>query len=214
MIFLKAKNKSQNIKQGFTPTPINIGVSSRGERGFTLVETLVGISILLVAVVAPLVLIAGNISAVFSIKDKITALYLAEDAIDYIKYRIDTNYNKFDVDNSTFWLDGIPCINDNRRCQVDSFNDPAVISTCIAIFSNISEGTNDCVPLQIDPNTGAYGYAAGWQNSKFYRTVRIQPQSGAFPNNGNDQRIIAQVFWQDRGVDKKLTLGENLFRWR
>lgn len=178
--------------------------------GFTLVETLVAISILLVAVVAPLVLIAGNISAIFSVKDKITALYLAEDAIDYIKYRIDTNYNKFDVDNSTFWLDGIPCTEDNGRCEIDSFNDPLVINTCAGIVTGISGGTGGCVPLQIDPSTGAYGYNPGWLNSKFYRTIRIKDES----SDTNDQKIYSQVFWQDHGVDKQITVAEHVFHWR
>lgn len=54
-IFLKHNKQSLKNNKGFTPTPINIGVSSQGERGFTLVELLVVFFIMasILAVVIP-----------------------------------------------------------------------------------------------------------------------------------------------------------------
>ncbi len=168
--------------------------------GFTLVETLVAISILLMAVVAPLVIIAGNISAIFSVKDKVTALYLAEDGIDYIKYKIDTNYNKIDAGIPVNWLEGIPCINENDWCEIDSFND--TIGLC-------NRDTYTCVPLKLNSGTGVYGYVSG-SNSKFTRTVRIKEEGG----NPDDQVIKAEVTWQDHGVPKQVIVAEHTFHWR
>ncbi|MBI4855207.1 MAG: hypothetical protein HY818_00455 [Acetobacterium woodii] len=201
MNFLQSKtnNTIKNKPTGFTPTPINIGVSSQGEWGFTLVETLVAISILLMAVVVPLVLISGNIALIFSVKDKITATYLAEDAIDFIKYKIDTNFN-----TPQYWLTGIPCVG-GGACQVDSFNDAMVLCS----------GT--CPVLQFDSTTGIYGYSSG-SASKFTRTVTITgltpSTNDPYPTMAPQEVIItATVSWQDHGASKQTTISEHAFSW-
>lgn len=179
MIFLIKKNKIQKLREGFT-----------------LVETLVGISILLMAVVAPLVLIAGDISSAFSAKEKITALYLAEDAIDYVKYKIDTNFN-----TPQSWLTGIPCVG-GGACQVDSFND--AISLC--------SGT--CPLLRFDPTTGIYGYSSG-ANSKFTRTVTVTSVANdPYPAQAPQEVVItATVLWDDHGKQKQTVVSDHAFSW-
>src|SRR3989344_5895019 len=172
--------------------------------GFTLVETLVGISILLMAVVAPLVLITSNITAVFSVKDKITALYLAEDAVDYVKYKIDTNFNKGD----TNWLAGIDpwCINGNS-CEVDSYNDNVGLYTGTVLKFN-SNTTS--------PTSGVYGYTSSWQDSKFRRIVTVANASqDPNPNTPLPDEVIitATILWQDHGVEKQTTISEHAFAW-
>src|SRR3989344_1281062 len=171
--------------------------------GFTLVETLVAISILLVAVVAPLTLITSNISSAFGVKDKIIALYLAEDAIDFVKYKIATNFN-----TPQYWLTDIPsCTGGGSYCEVDSFNNPLVISTC--------SGIGDCLPLKFDSATGIYGYVSG-QDSKFTRTVTIAGltllANDPYPTQYPLEVIItATVEWQDHGVPKQTTISEHAF---
>ena len=52
--------------------------------GFTLVETLVAISILLLAVTAPLTIAYQGIASTSFVRDQIIATYLAQDAIEAI----------------------------------------------------------------------------------------------------------------------------------
>ncbi|MDO8572202.1 MAG: type II secretion system protein [bacterium] len=178
------------------------------KKGFTLVETLVAISILLMAVVAPLTILAKNISAAFDAKNKVTALYLAEDAIDFVKYKIATKFNAGDPG----WLDWPPanpsCPGDGDGggpyCRVDSFADEI-----------ISCAGSDCV-LLFDSTTGVYGYVSG-SASKFTRTVTVANASqDPNPNTPSSDEVVitATVLWQDHGVDKKTTISEHAFAWR
>lgn len=187
--------------------------------GFTLVETLVAISILLMAVVAPLVLISGNIAVISGAKDKITALYLAEDAVDFVKYRLETNLNAQNQNggptpdwlwNSTT-LGDIDC-NYTTRCIVDSFND--TITTC-------TPDTNENCPvfLQIDPTSGVYGYQSGWTDTKFIRTIKLSSDSNTVPAppdtsaNHEGTSINVTVSWIDRGTPKQLKLSGYAYYW-
>src|SRR3990167_10563893 len=79
-IFLQ-KNK------GFTPTPVSskTGVDLRSKRGFTLVETLVAISIFTVSILGLLSVLSGGISDTSYAKKKIIASYLAQEGIEYIR---------------------------------------------------------------------------------------------------------------------------------
>lgn len=196
--------------------------------GFTLVETLVAISILLVAVVAPLALITSNISSVFGVKDKIIALYLAEDAIDFVKYRLATNLNK-QAQNGTYfpgWYAGksgdssVSMENTcslTTACIVDSFND--VMTSCTDLECS-------SFPIQIDPTTGAYGYSPGWATTKFMRAVIFGSDSGivpifsgAWPNSPDPVathegvEIKVTVSWIEKGITKEVKLSDHAFYW-
>jgi|SRR3989344_2685863 len=170
--------------------------------GFTLVETLVAISILLMAVVAPLVLITSNITAAFSVKDKITALYLAEDAVDFVKYKTDTNFNEGDAN----WLDGVDaCVaGGGQPCYVDSFND--TVQTCGGVCTT---------PIKFNSSTNVYEYISG-TDSKFRRTITIVPVTQD-PNPSTldpDEVIItALVEWEYKGVTKQTEISEHAFSW-
>ena len=54
-------------------------------RGFTLLETFVAITILMFAVVGPLTIVSKALNASYDSRDQITAFYLAQDAIEYIR---------------------------------------------------------------------------------------------------------------------------------
>jgi len=173
--------------------------------GFTLVETLVAITILLTTVVAPMVFLSANISSIFSIKDKITALYLAEDAIDFVKYKIATEFNLVNPS----WLDGVAvCVlgGGGQPCLVDSFSD--TVEVC----------SGSCPVMNYNASTGVYGYgtSGSWAPSKFTRTVTIASVANdPYPSAGTPQEVIitALVSWDYKGVPKKVIIFEHAFSW-
>ena len=103
----------------------------KATRGFTLIETLIAITVLLLSITAPLHIASQALFSAFYARDEITAYYLAEEAIEYIKNSRDTRFlaDVFDsggaVINDDAWLVGLEdCIEDpitgRKRCTVDA----------------------------------------------------------------------------------------------
>ena len=59
--------------------------------GFTLVETLVAIAILMIAIAGPLTVAEKGLSAAIYARDKLIGSYLAQDGMEAIKNIVDTN---------------------------------------------------------------------------------------------------------------------------
>lgn len=57
----------------------------RQEGGFTILETLVAISILILAITAPLAIIAQALRSSYYARDQVTAYYLAQEAIEFLR---------------------------------------------------------------------------------------------------------------------------------
>lgn len=75
-------------------------------KGFTLVEAMVAISILSLAVTGPMIIAQKGIGAAIYARDQITAFYLAQEAVEYIRNVRDTNRI-----NNISWLTSLtPCL--------------------------------------------------------------------------------------------------------
>lgn len=61
------------------------------QRGFTLVETFVAMTILLVAIVAPMTIAQRGLQSSFFSKERITATYLAQEGIEALRLYRDTH---------------------------------------------------------------------------------------------------------------------------
>lgn len=115
-------------------------------KGFTLLEVLVAISILMVAVVAPITIAQKGLSSSGYSRNQMIASYLAQDAIEYIKNRrdyaainsLDATYNLHNYDWSGFLTELTLC-KDLVGCEIDTINNN------ISVFS-------DTNPLKKDSN--------------------------------------------------------------
>lgn len=58
-------------------------------QGFTILETLVAISILILAITAPLAIIAQALRSSYYARDQITAYYLAQEAVEFLRNKRD-----------------------------------------------------------------------------------------------------------------------------
>ena len=112
--------------------------------GFTLVETLVAIAILMIAVAGPLTVAEKGLSASIYARDQLMASYLAQDAMESIKNIVDTN--EINIGNGTYEDDGDQWISDengsrdlsslctspSNSCYIDTTYNPPAISRCTA----------------------------------------------------------------------------------
>ena len=166
--------------------------------GFTLIETLVAISLLTVAIVAPMSLTARSLSTAYYARDQITAFHLAQEAIETIRHVRDGNILQNALGTPVDLLAGIPSVT-GEPFIVDTRNDN--MEPCIS---------GVCEPLKTDGEI--YGYEIGqeWTPTRFTRTVRAQ-----FVEDSSDEvRISVTVSWQSGSFKvRSFTISENLYRW-
>ncbi len=196
--------KINQLNRGFTPTPFKRkGVSLQSKRGFTLVETLVAISIFTVSIVALMSVLATGISNANYAKAKITAAYLAQEGIEYVRNLRDTYVVYTGVPGNSW---------NGFKAKLISCNGPDLGSSCgfDTVFPYnffVCTNPNDC-KLYVD-NNGNYSTNALGADSHFVRKIWMTP-IGA---DNTEVKIFSDVSWKQGSGDYNITFSENLFNW-
>jgi|AntRauTorcE11897_2_1112592.scaffolds.fasta_scaffold04037_4 prepilin-type N-terminal cleavage/methylation domain-containing protein len=190
-----SKKIATNLTQHFT------GESA----GFSLVETIVAIAILLVVVSGIMNLIYQGATASQGQQDRITATYLAADAMEYIRSLRDTYWLE-DLAAHTFvdWASTDPV----NRCTGSS--DPCRVDTRFGLASTtaIQSCSGTCPPLEYNTSTNLYGYGNG-SATRFTRSI-----SYATTNGGDEADFTVTVTWEGSGGDTSgITIEESIFGW-
>jgi len=169
--------------------------NTQAKKGFTFVETLVAITVLLVSVVAPMSLAQDGIVAAKLSQDQIVAFYLGQEGIEIVKNLRDNNR----LANAPGQLSGANLSN----CVV---SDPESASEygCIVDGTRTPGGnfytetcSGDCPPIRIDTVAGpggakSYSYrSTGTTPTKFTRTVKVWYPSG----DVNEAAVRVTVDW-------------------
>ncbi len=146
------------------------------KKGFTLLEALVAVSILMVAVMAPITIAQKGLSSAIYSKNQMIASYLAQDALEYVKNNRDENF-RVNGGAGANWLDGLESCVIPDSCNIDT------IDGYVEIFDNSV--------LKKDGN-GFYGFD-GSEDTIFTREINILPMS-SFPGS-NEALVTATVKW-------------------
>jgi prepilin-type N-terminal cleavage/methylation domain-containing protein len=184
-------------------------------QGFTIVESLVAISILTVSILATYTAVQGSLKSSNVAKDKITAFYLAQEAVEFIKNLKDENslHDTYCIStglcSTVNWLHGLSETTGDscwyggggvsqKTCTVDIFTKN--ISQCAG-------GAGTCSNLNQNSTTGAFSYTsgAGWVASNFKREVQISPISS------KEVEIVVTMSWNTGGLAKSFQIKESLF---
>ncbi len=176
-------------------------------RGFTLIETMVAISLLTVAIVAPMSLTTQSLASAYYARDQVTASYLAQEAIEAIRSVRDGNILADSQGIAVDLLAGLP----------STIGAPFTIDTRDNRMNACSTGV--CPPLTTDGTFYAYGpvqtsdvYNAhdGWVATQFTRTITAKFVAGTT----DEVRITVTVSWRSGGFQaRSFTISENLYRW-
>jgi len=150
--------------------------------GFTLLEALVAISILMVAVAAPITIAQKGLSSASYSKNQMIASYLAQDALEYVKNQRDqASINSVDASgNHSF--DWGQFLTDFSVCtQIDGC-DLDTITGGKSAYSSQS-------PLKEDDN---HFYGHSGQSTNFTRQVQIIQQ---YNGDDNEALVTVTVSW-------------------
>jgi len=157
-----------------------------GQRGFTLIETMVALVLITVAMGPVFILATSSVNVASRIEHNIIASNLAQEGIEVIRNIRDTN-----------WTSG--AVFDNNlpvgtwRVQWDTIG-----GGLMAVGSNPA----------LKKDSGLYNYPTG-TDTVFRRTVTISK-----PNSG-ELVLISSVTWIERGnIDRTVSTESHLFDWK
>jgi prepilin-type N-terminal cleavage/methylation domain-containing protein len=187
---------SQNPRQGLAKAPR--AFSRNGRAGFTLVETLVAITVLLLAIVGPMTIASRGLQSAFFAKEQLTAVYLAQEGVEIVRSIRDQNA----LDGAP-WLTGLDtCINDICGVDVRNLATPIDCNPASACILNYDDGT-------LGNDRGAYTHENVGSPSAYTRHVRVNSVSAV------EAEIVVEVTWETgifvAGGTKTVTLQSRIF---
>ena len=168
------------------------------KKGFTIIESLVAVSILVVAVVGALSAVQTGLSSYIYSKDQIIAFYLAQEGFEQIRNLRDENRLA-----SRDWLYGVaqnsndPCYF-GEACIVDPVNTPAP-TRC--------SGVGSCPYLRQDVATGFFGHDSSWSVTQFRREITLSSI------NADEIAVTVTVSWTKGIINRQFKARENLLNW-
>ncbi len=185
-------------------------------QGFTLVETLVAISIFTTSILVMMSILAKGISNTESAKRKVTATYLAQEGVEYMRNMRDTFVLYFG-NSQTGWnnfhgkLIGASCFNAGG-CYFDSYSLDYTNPSEPMAYIFLGPPNSPQQPLWYDSATGIYsdGFTTGAMNSGYTRTIRATVV-GSWPSN--EMKITSTVTWTQGSGNYSVSFSENLFNW-
>ncbi|KND52138.1 MAG: putative Type IV pilus pilin [Parcubacteria bacterium C7867-003] len=188
---------------------MNFNYKKNNTKGFTLVETLVAISILTISILAGFTAVQESLRNSITAKNQITAFYLVQDAMEYIKNVRDENaLNFLDGNLSSTWLKGIseagtaPCWHGGggaaKSCYIDT--------TLTVANGSINNCTGTCPDIRREASSGLMGYNAAWTPTQFKRTIQLQE---IVPNE--EVRVTITISWTQGVQSKSFQVSQSLF---
>lgn len=179
----------------FKKTNKSINKKRRKNRGFTLIEALVAIAVLTISIAGPITIASKGIASAIFARDQITAFYLAQESVEYIRNKRDENNI-----NGNNWLYGLSECIDTDICTIDinEGNPENIIKKC---------PVGECPVLKYDDNTNFYNYSTG-NNSNFTRKTNIVIV------DAKEVAITTTLSWSTGVISKSFTIKEHILDWQ
>ncbi len=159
--------------------------------GFTLLETLVAVAVLLMALMGPFSIAQQSLRSAYYARDQVTAYYLAQEGIEFVRAIRDQNYL-----GGSDWMTGLASCT-GAPCTVDMPN--FVLAVC---------PSGNCERLKVSPTGGLFNQSTG-TDSKFTRRVQLTPVVDA----PHQMIVTVTVVWTSSGIPRSFSLQERLFNW-
>ncbi len=179
--------------------------------GFTLIETLVALSIFSFSILALVATSTSSLTSLNYARNRVVANYLSQEGIESVRNVRDSAVV---LNPETGWTDFKSAMQSGGcasvgGCNIDSLvnsQDPGTdtgISPCV--------GDQACV-LYADSSTGYLGTSAVDDPTNFRRVIQLIEESS--DTGISEFRITSTVYWMDGGNEKTLALIEYIYDWQ
>ncbi|OGG61324.1 hypothetical protein A3C87_04045 [Candidatus Kaiserbacteria bacterium RIFCSPHIGHO2_02_FULL_49_34] len=150
------------------------------QQGFTLVETLVAISVLIVAIVVPLRVITQSLKSAAFTREKITATHIAQEGIELMN----AQYDEDKKDLNTAWSRWASVYGVTSGFSFEPRT--KTLLTCTSTASN---------PCRIYTDANGYTHSTvGTTLTPYVRTLRVRTSS---PASASAVEVESIVTWQN-----------------
>jgi Tfp pilus assembly protein PilV len=176
---------------------------SHQPKGFTLIEVLVAVFILITAVVVPLTISSKGIFYSNVVRDQSVASYLAQEGMEAVRLMRDNIFLVGSANNETpesVWQTFIGtltvCDMSGAGCyfrDIENFN----LSSC----------DSSCEPLGFNENSG-YSFGTG-EPSPFTRTIKTEVFT-----NPDRMKVEVTVSWKTNTLERSMTVTNYLTPWQ
>ena len=177
------------------------------KKGFTLIETLIAITVLLIAIVAPMSLASEGILAARLAQDQIVAFYLAQEGVEAVRNLRDQNklLNQPMLSGSL-----TPCIVTDLTAPPETADPGCAIETTRSRPFNVTDCVGTCPIIRSGNSLYTYRTESAYQDTKYRRHIR----AWYLPGSSNKRmRVEVTVFWPFRQTTRSYTLRNNLTEW-
>lgn len=171
-------------------------------RGFTLVETMVAVTVLAIALIGPFSAVESALNASYVARDELTASSLAQEGMEYIRSVRDGNYL-----NGRAWMDKLSTFScygaaPANFCVVDpTQGDVHTNATAIASYT-----PGHAPPLYVSA-TSLYNQQHAGTVSRFTRTVQMKQLSNT------EVQVTVIVSWTSAHQAYSATVVDTLENW-
>ncbi|MFM2330555.1 MAG: hypothetical protein RLZZ26_62 [Candidatus Parcubacteria bacterium] len=168
-------------------------------RGFTLIETMVAVTILTLAIVGPMVTANRSIVAAETARDQLSASYLAQEGIEYVRAVRDNQFlADYPANTSQAWI--------------PHFLNTGPLATCrssVCGLSPLQAGGSLALCPSTSGNCAPFSLVSG--GTKFARTIQLVDAS---TNGATDVRVVSKVTWSFHGTPYTVNITDHLTPWQ
>ena len=190
--------------------------------GFTLIETVVAVTLLFMAAMGPTALIVRSLADFQASRNKLIAIHLAQEGIELVRLVRDHNVICQILEPSWRWdrdSDGSGnLLGNNLRADATDWTDTATCGGVVYTNPNFSSSCDGPGNRLLMDASGRYGYVSG-ASTLFNRCIDISHASAAEDGGkipaSEMLEVISTITWIDhRGATRSLALQERLYHWR
>lgn len=166
---------------------------SKFKNGFSLIEALVAIAILIVGILSAFLLLIRTTATIPAMQARLTAVNLAQEGLEEVRALRDTDFLNNTKSFKSF-LNGHSC---GTGCHIAANNE----NGSIELFDGQGE------PLKLNENTHLYTYNSNDPNSIFSRSIIIDNSPIDFIN------VTVDVTYTIKGKAQTVEATDRLYNW-
>jgi type II secretory pathway pseudopilin PulG len=173
----------------------------QSNRGFTIIESLVAITILMMVIIGVSSAVQTALSSNILSKEQVIAFYLAQEGAEQIRNMRDNN----GIVGINDWLTGIASVSSDpcyfgKACMIDVTTN--TINEC--------PGPSSCPVLRQDLVRGYYGYDPTWTPTIYERVITLSQ----VPGSSKEIIIFVTVKWSKGLIDRQFSIRSNIINWQ